>query len=95
MFRYGPRSILLLLLCLLAALLPIFVRRRWLRATLPTRPSAEQPAAAAGGNADDTVILVGADSPRNRAARQQSVGGVVSRQHLNGSLSGEAGELQT
>ena len=28
---YGPRSITLLTLCLLAALLPIFVRRHWLK----------------------------------------------------------------
>ena len=28
---YGPRSIMLLTLCLLAALLPIFVRRHWLK----------------------------------------------------------------
>lgn len=36
--RYGPRTILLLVLCLFGALLPIFVQRR----CLPTRGSAGQ-----------------------------------------------------
>lgn len=77
-------------LCLAAALLPIMVRRRWLRGTLSARPNEEPPAI----SSDDTVILVGSDSPRTQAlsVRQQSSSGVVSRQHLNSALSGKGGE---
>ncbi|CAL8466066.1 g5602 [Coccomyxa elongata] len=91
---YGPRSILLLALCLAAALLPIFVRRRWLHSSLSARLSAEHPPPAAVN--DDMLIVVGADSPRGRplGTRQQSTNGVVSRQHLNGALSGDGPGLQ-
>ncbi len=79
-------------LCLAAALLPIMVRRRWLRGTLSARPNEEHPPPAVSSN--DTVILVGSDSPRTQAlsVRQQSSSGVVSRQHLNSALSGKGGE---
>ena len=69
-------------LCLAAALLPIFVRRRWLRSTPSAQPGL--------GSSDETVIFVGSDSPRTQAlnGRAQSSTGVVSRQHLNSTLSG-------
>ena len=40
---YGPRSIMLLTLCLLAALLPIFVRRHWLKVKPGAAPICLQP----------------------------------------------------
>ena len=43
---YGPRSIMLLTLCLLAALLPIFVRRHWLKVKpgeCPLQPASAVP----------------------------------------------------
>jgi hypothetical protein len=84
--RYGPRTVLLLFLCLCGALLPIFVRRRCLKAAgaLPVRLSA---AAEQLQHAAETsvTIFVGAESPRTGAklvVRQHSGLGAGCRQFV-------------
>ncbi|CAK0785972.1 hypothetical protein CVIRNUC_009185 [Coccomyxa viridis] len=60
---YGPRSITLLTLCLLAALLPIFVRRHWLKVKpglLPSRVSSDKEVLQ---HTEDIKLLV-VESPR-------------------------------